>query len=115
MDTLAFIARYEEMLRNRRIPKMQFYRECGVSDAAVSQWRKGKTNPSMTTINAIAQYLGTSSEYLLTGQKEKPATVGGELSEFDVIFSQLTPSRQAKLIELARLYLDDQRRSEESK
>ena len=85
MDTLAFIARYEELLRKKRIPKMQFYKECGFSDAAVSQWRKGKTNPSIPTINTIANYLGTTSEYLITGQdlqNEKPDTVSGaELDE----------------------------------
>ena len=103
MDTLAFIARYEEMLRDKRIPKMQFYRECGVSDAAVSQWRKGKTNPSMTTVNAIAKYLGTSSEYLITGQslkKEKPATVSGDeldetTREIMNILYDLTPEELA--------------------
>lgn len=118
MDTLAFIARYEEMLRDKRIPKMQFYRECGVSDAAVSQWRKGKTNPSMTTVNAIAKYLGTSSEYLITGQsleKEIAATLSSDGEKaYAAIFSKLSPANQAKLHELALLYLDAQRKSEES-
>lgn len=70
MDNLAFISRYEEILRERKIPKAQMYAACGISDSAVSQWRKGKTNPSMSSVSQIAEYLGVSAEYLLTGVKE---------------------------------------------
>ena len=70
MDTLAFISRYEAILRERKIPKMRFYTDCAISDAAVSQWRKGKTKPAMTTISRIATYLNTTTEYLLTGAGE---------------------------------------------
>ena len=38
-------------------------------------------------------------------QKEKPAPDWDGLNEIDAIFEQLTPSRQAKLLELARLYI----------
>ena len=117
MDTLAFISKYEAVLKSKKIPKMQFYKDCGITDAAVSQWRKGKTNPAMTTISRISEYLEVSVAYLLgeEEQKEKPATeIGNRQSEIDFIFSQLTPSRQSKLLELARLYLDDQRKNEET-
>ena len=64
---------------------------------------------------AVANALGVSTDYLLTGeQKEKPAPGWDGLKEIYAIFEQLTPSRQAKLLELARLYLDDQRRNEET-
>ena len=46
--------------------------------------------------------------------KKNPAPKGDGLKEIDAIFEQLTPSRQAKLLELARLYLDDQRKNEET-
>ena len=83
LDTLAFISKYEEILKSKKLPKMQFYKDCGITDAAVSQWRKGKTNPAMTTINRISEYLGVSVAYLIgEDQKEQPATVASdELSE----------------------------------
>lgn len=68
MDSLALIARYEVILREKRIPKMTMYKACGISDAAVSQWRKGKTIPSMKSIERIAAYLDVTPEYLLTGE-----------------------------------------------
>lgn len=83
MDTLAFISRYEAILKEKKIPKMQFYKDCGITDAAVSQWRKGKTNPAASTADRIAEYLGTTYEYLITGKgiKEKPTLSGEQISE----------------------------------
>ena len=71
--------------------------------------------PTYDKAVAVASALGVSADYLLTGeQKEKPAPKRDGLKEIDAIFEQLTPSRQAKLLELARLYLADQRRNEET-
>lgn len=70
MDTLAFISRYEAILKHKQIPKMQFYKDCEITDAAVSQWRKKKTKPAMTTISRIADYLGVSVGYLLGADEE---------------------------------------------
>ena len=56
---------------------MTFYRDCEISDAAVSQWRKGKTVPSTKSIQAIADYLGVTYEYLVSGveQNKKAPTL----------------------------------------
>ena len=77
MDTLTFIARYEAILKEKKIPKMTFYRDCEISDAAVSQWRKGKTVPSTKSIPTIAEYLGGTYEYLVSGvdQNKKAHTL----------------------------------------
>lgn len=65
MDVLAFISKYEAVLKERGIPKMVFYKACEVSDAAVSQWRKGKTKPSMATVVRISEWLGVPVGYLI--------------------------------------------------
>ena len=77
---------------------------------------KREKTPPLEKVILIAERLGTTPEYILRGeQKEKPALqMENGLKEIDAIFEQLTPSRQAKLLELARLYLDDQRRNEET-
>lgn len=90
--------------------------EMGIAKPTVTRWKNGST-PNSATLYKVADYFGVSTEYLLGNeeQKEKPATeIGNRQSEIDFIFSQLTPSRQSKLLELARLYLDDQRKSEET-
>ena len=86
MDVLSLMSRYEKILKERKIPNMQFYKDCGISDATASQWRKGKHTPSMTALNRIAEYLSVSTEWLITGidphkTEKEPATSGDELSE----------------------------------
>lgn len=84
MDNLAFISRYEAILRDKNIAKGIFYGACGISDAAVSQWRKGKTAPSMKSIGRIAEFLDVSPEYLLTGVDTKEAPALTEKDRRDV-------------------------------
>lgn len=88
----------------------------GYANGTIGKWAKAKRKPPLEKVIDIARELDTTVEYVMNGeQKEKADSPKGTgQSEIDIIFSQLTPSRQAKLIELARLYLDDQRRSEET-
>jgi len=110
LDTLAFISRYEAILKDRKIPKMQFYRDCDITDAAVSQWRKGKTKPAMTTISKIAEYLGVTAEYLLTGEGQKNSSLpDGREREDEVtkelreIWDEADYDERAAILEVARL------------
>lgn len=66
---------------------------------------EGERRPSK--FDLAKSILGDYSEQL-------PSMTTKELSEIDSIFSELTPSRQTKLLELARFYLDDQRKSAET-
>jgi len=84
LDNLAFISRYEAILREKKIAKGTFYEACGISDAAVSQWRKGKTAPSMKSIGRIAGFLGVTTEYLLTGIETEKAPALTEKDKRDV-------------------------------
>ena len=116
IDVKEVIKRVEVRLAEIGMSKAEFYRKSGISSASFSQWNTGVNSPSMKKLKNASDCLGVSLNYLLTGeQKEKPALqMENGLKEIDAIFEQLTPSRQAKLLELARLYLDDQRRNEET-
>ena len=116
IDVKEVIKRVEVRLAEIGMSKAEFYRKSGISSASFSQWNTGVNSPSMKKLKNASDCLGVSLDYLLTGeQKEKPVLqMENGLREIDAIFEQLTPSRQAKLLELARLYLDDQRRNEET-
>ena len=43
----------------------------GISAAAISDWKTHGTNPSSDKIVAIAEFLGTSPEYILTGKESE--------------------------------------------
>ncbi len=99
LDNLSFIARYEAILKAKKIPKGVFYQDCGITDAAVSQWRKGKTAPSMKSIDRIAEYLSVTAEYLLTGlgEKEKaPTSEGGRSKDHDIYRIERAKKRMPK-------------------
>ena len=95
-------------LTNYRLAKM-----ANVHQTTISNLLNGK-NPQIETERKIRDAISEICSNL-PEQKEKPALqMENGLNEIDAIFEQLTPSRQAKLLELARLYLDDQRRNEET-
>ena len=89
----------------------------GVSKTTVKRWESGEiANLRRDKIYKLAQALHTTPAYLMGWDDEKPLSISAEgRSEIESIFAQLSPSRQSKLLELARLYLDDQRKSGESK
>ncbi len=41
----------------------------GLSTSAISDWKKKGTNPAAEKISVIANFLGVSTDYLLTGEK----------------------------------------------
>ena len=96
--------------------KKEFAQSIGYdSGDIVSMWINGSSTSYNGKLHEISAKYGVSVEWLRGETDEKnPAPKGGGLKEIDAIFEQLTPSRQAKLLELARLYLDDQRRNEET-
>lgn len=109
MDTLAFISKYEAILKEKKILKMQFYKDCEITDAAVSQWRKKKTKPAMTTISRIADYLGVTVGYLLGLEQKETPTLQAE-SELDPVTQELfeivnnsDEDELKALLEMARL------------
>lgn len=91
--------------------------DLGLSKSLMSGLKAGtKTGITAGTAQKIADYFGVSVDRVLgTEQKKEPDDSKViRQSEINSIFSQLTPSRQSKLLELARLYLGDQRKSGEN-
>lgn len=71
MDGVTIVRIIESELSRRGISKEQFYSDCGISSATLSQWRTGKYFPSVAKLQVIQQYLGISfSEYDEIDQRE---------------------------------------------
>ena len=91
MSNSPIVARINGLLAEKGIPKQKFYEDCGITSASYSLWNKGKTTPRMKNLETIAQYLGTTTEYLLTGIEEtkKAPTPEGErtVSDDDIKFA----------------------------
>ena len=114
MSTIA--DRIKEICAQKGTSMYKLEKQLNLGNGTIGKWGKNGRQPTYDKAVAVANALGVSADYLLTGeQKEKPAfQMEDGLNEIDAIFEQLTPSRQSKLLELARLYLADQRRNEET-
>jgi len=71
-------------------------KETGIQASTFSDWKKGKSNPNTEKMIKIANFLGVSVEYLMTGEKsdlsdnkyyinEETADVAQEIFENDKI------------------------------
>ena len=83
------------------------------SKAQVSDWCAGKNLPRTNYLSAMLDLFECSISDLLTEQA--PAPPGNERSRIQLIFDQLSPANQTKLLELADLYLASQNKIEETK
>lgn len=91
MGNSPIVSRINGLLAEKGISKRDFYRDCGITSASYSLWNTGKTTPRMKNLEVIANYLETTTDYLLTGlgEKEKAPTQEGErkVSDDDIKFA----------------------------
>ena len=101
MDTAK---RIFELVDSQFKEQKEFATAIGVSDKIVSQWRVGTTRSYRSRIATIAEALGTTTEYLLTGNGPKKKTAPAPVSDSDtrpdwvVTFEELSPSAQKEVI-----------------
>lgn len=87
------------------------------SRSSVNKIELGLQNLTQSKIKAVADALDTTPAYIMGWEEGIPTSITENEDAFNeiyAIFSGLSPDNQAKLLELARLYLDDQRRNEEN-
>lgn len=65
------VTRIDTLLAEKGLSKMAFYKACGITSSAYSQWRTGKTTPKISTLKVVADFLNVNVDYLLTGLGEK--------------------------------------------
>lgn len=63
---------YQELLDKKGLKNADVARAADVSNMTLSDWKRGKTTPKTDTMQKIANYLGTTVEYLLTGEEKSP-------------------------------------------
>lgn len=80
----------------------------GISTSAISDWKKKNTNPSAGNISAIADFLGVTLDYLLTGYNRVDKNIPSEIQKLidnynsvDNISKLLVQERAETLAELA--------------
>ncbi len=90
------------LLDSRGIEQKEFGSFLGIDPAVVSKWRKGKSTSYQKILPQIAEYLGTTVDYLLTGtEKGNPTTVSDDEAALNAELisrlCQLSPEELARV------------------
>lgn len=74
-----FFDRFEALCKQKNVSKQKACLDCGLSRTAWNKWRAGAT-PNGDALQALADYFGVTTDYLLTGEETKKAPTDGERS-----------------------------------
>lgn len=58
---------FESLLKEKGITAYKVSKDTGISTATLTQWKQGKITPKADKMQRIANYLGVSLQYLMTG------------------------------------------------
>lgn len=96
--------KFEELLGIKGYTAADVTRITGISSTVFSEWKKGKSTPKTDKLILIARCLGTTVEYLMTG--EKPEIPGFEPEHLELIelYSQLKTEQKSAVINLLRSF-----------
>lgn len=62
-------ANFEKILKQKNLSSYKVAKEAGVTQTALSNWKNGKSTPSTTTLQKIAEYLGVTVDCLMNGEE----------------------------------------------
>jgi transcriptional regulator with XRE-family HTH domain len=60
--------RFRQILQERSITVYRVAKDTGISQVTLSDWKTGRSVPKVDKLQKIANYLGVTIEYLLTGK-----------------------------------------------
>lgn len=63
---------FEQLLQKYGVSSYKVAKEAGVTQTALSNWKSGRTTPTVRTLQKIADYFGVTVDYLMTGKEEAP-------------------------------------------
>lgn len=91
--------RFEELVEELGIKKTFVAEKLGKSPSICQDWKRGKSHPSATQLQIVADILDTTPEYLTgeTNTKEKPVPNEDELDKMLInLLKELTPEETVK-------------------
>lgn len=118
---MTIIERITQLLYERDRTAYELCKAVGIQTSTMSTWKARKRNPPADYIPAIANFLGVSVDYLLTGQESvAPRYTSSTEDELLELFRQLPENKKYEFIgelkgflralEDSRKYLDEGKR-----
>ena len=96
---------YQSLLDKKGLKNADVSRETGISNMTLSDWKRGKSTPKADKIKKIAEFLGVSVDYLLTGQDPEFSI---EVAQTDVALSNMESRLKEYALKLNELSKDKQ-------
>lgn len=75
---------FESLIKERGITAYRVYKETGVSQSTLSDWKNGKSIPSAQKLKLIADYLGVTVDFFMGSDQNKKAPALTEKDKRDV-------------------------------
>ncbi len=104
--------RIRDLRKEHGLSQQELAQKLGVNQTAVSQWERGATTPSSTTMVDLCKLWDVTPDFLLGLSQEKKAPTleqvdAEELQLLKELVDQLTPEQQQELLRYGR-YLASQ-------
>lgn len=96
--------RYRKLRDLRGLRDADIARMTGITKSSFSDWKSGKSKPNADKVFLIAKALGTTVEYLMTG--EKPEIPGFEPEHLELIelYSKLNKEQKSAILNMMRSF-----------
>lgn len=99
------------LLKEKGVEQKEFAKQIGTTDKTVSAWKTGRSSSYAKYLAQIATILGTTVEYLLTGEKKELTTTSGPQSDILVKFNALSSDDQDEVRAIIELKLAKKNRA----
>lgn len=80
---------FEKLCEERGVTPYRVCKETGITTATISNWKAGRYTPKQDKLQKIAEFLGVTIEYLMTGESPNTATISNifpiELKKFPML------------------------------
>lgn len=97
--------RISELMRSKHLTQQEVADQVGVARQSISLWQKDQTTPSGRNLEKLANVLGTTSSYLLFGEKSSNVKVFDDddtppddvvvIHEYQLVFGAASEGREA--------------------
>lgn len=105
---------FESLLQERDITAYKVSKETGVTQTALSNWKRGKSTPSVKNLQKIADFFNVSIDYLMTGENnlenpelhidQKTTKIINNLSQNDALRKLFEDAQTADLEDLETIH-----------
>ena len=96
--------RYCELRDQKGYKDSDISKIADITKSTFTDWKKGKSRPNVDKLVLIARCLGTSVEYLVTGEKPEIPNFEPEQLELIELYSKLNKEQKSAVLNLLRSF-----------